>query len=338
MTGHSVPNQDVIVSSRVRLARNYADIPFSPQMDEGWAAETIGRASEAMMDEGNAYELVRMAQLCEDERKQLVEHHLVSYDLLRFEPVSAALISAEKTVSIMINEEDHLRIQGLLEGMQLAKVAELAFSVDDKLGASYPYAFDEQWGYLTSCPTNTGTGMRASLMMHLPALNATGKLGAVLQAFSKLGLTVRGFYGEGSEAQGNLYQMSNQVTLGRTEEDMIETLMAAAMQIVDHERSMREMLRDGEGLSMIDRLMRSVGVMGHARLMDGREFMQRYSDLRVLAAMGVVNADLTKLDQLMMDLQPGTLNVRAGETLSEQARRAMRADLLRAYIQTIAAR
>ncbi len=332
------PEQDVIISSRVRLARNYADIPFAPMMTAAWADETVERARDAMMDGNGTYELMVMADLTEDRQKELVEHHLISYDLLKFVDHSAALISTGKTVSIMVNEEDHLRIQGLLPGMQLSLAADLAFRADDALSAAHGYAFDEQWGYLTSCPTNTGTGMRASAMLHLPALAAAGQVSAVLGAFSKLGLTVRGLYGEGSEAKGNLYQLSNQVTLGRTEEDMIKTLIAAAAQIADHERAVREKLREDEGLVMLDKLMRSVGIMGHARLMNAQEFMQRYSDLRLLAAMGVVDADLTELDQLMMDLQPGSLGVRAEQALDEGAESAVRADLLRDYIRTIAAK
>ncbi len=332
------PEQDVIISSRVRLARNYQDIPFAPLMTAHWADATIDRATDAMRDEQGDYKLIRIAELSEDGRKQLVEHHLISYDLLKFADHSAALVSSGKTVSIMVNEEDHLRIQGLLPGMQLSLAADLAFRADDALGADHAYAFDEQWGYLTSCPTNTGTGMRASAMLHLPALAAAGQVSAVLGAFSKLGLTVRGLYGEGSEAKGNLYQLSNQVTLGRSEEDMIKTLIAAAAQIADHERAVREKLREDDGLMMLDKLMRSVGLMGHARLMNSQEFMQRYSDLRLLAAMGVVDADLTELDQLMMDLQPGSLGVRAGDDLGETEQSAMRADLLREYIRTIASR
>lgn len=332
------PGQDVVISSRVRLARNYMDVPFAPRMNADWADVTVSRARDAMMDDAGTYELLYMKGLTEDQQKELVEHHLISYDLLKFADYSAALISSGKTVSIMVNEEDHLRIQGLLPGMQLSLAADLAFRADDALGERHVYAFDEQWGYLTSCPTNTGTGMRASAMLHLPALAAVGQVSAVLGAFSKVGLTVRGLYGEGSEAKGNLYQLSNQVTLGRTEEDMIKTLIAAAAQIADHERAVREKLREDEGLKMLDKLMRSVGLMGHARLMNAQEFMQRYSDLRLLAAVGVVDANLGELDQLMMDLQPGSLGVRAEQELSEEAESAIRAEMLREYIRTIAAR
>lgn len=330
------PEHDVVISSRVRLARNYKDIPFPPRMDEECAQETISRANAAIFDTPQQYQLKRMAALSKDDRNELVEHRLISYDLLKYEDYAAVLISTDRTSSIMVNEEDHLRIQGLLPGMQLESAASLAFEADEKLSESGDYAFDPQWGYLTSCPTNTGTGLRASTMLHLPALSAAGQGGALLSTVSKLGLTVRGLYGEGSEANGNIYQLSNQVTLGRAEEDMIKTLIAATGQICGHERTLREQMKKDDGLVTLDKLMRSVGVMGHARLMALPEFMQRYSDLRLLVSMGTVYAEFSELDKLMMDLHPGSLAVYAGTELSEHEQCVLRADLLREFIRGIA--
>lgn len=338
MSEYRAPEQDVVLSSRVRLARNYEDIPFSPLMNQTYAAQTIERASEPILTapDGKDYTLLRMSDISEDAQNELVEHHLISYDLLKFADYSAALISSGKTVSVMINEEDHLRIQGLLPGMQLELAADLAFKTSDRLGEKHAYAFDAHWGFLTSCPTNTGTGMRASVMLHLPALTAARQINAVLQVFSKLGLTVRGLYGEGSDARGCLYQLSNQVTLGRSEEDMIRTLLAATKQISDHERALRETLRKKDSVALLDRLMRSVGIMAHAHVMSGAEFMQRYSDLRLAVSMGFVDAPLTYVDALMMDLQSGSLSMRAQQHLTEQAASQTRADLLRSAMAQIA--
>ena len=224
------PEQDVAISSRVRLARNYEDLPFSAKQTREHSAAVIARAQDALAAAGQLenYAFYKMSELDADARSGLVEHHLISYDLLKYATRAAALISSGKTVSIMLNEEDHLRIQGLLPGMQLERAAQLALDTDDILGASYPFAFDAQWGFLTTCPTNTGTGMRASVMLHLPGLARSGQMAAVMQAVAKLGLTVRGIYGEGSEGKGNLYQLSNQVTLGRSEEDVVRTLSTAA--------------------------------------------------------------------------------------------------------------
>ena len=324
------PEQDVVVSCRVRLARNYQDLPFSAKQTRECAQEVIDRASAAIegSQEGSAYQLLRMSELEEDMRRKLVEHYLISYDLLKFWQRSAALISSGETVSVMLNEEDHLRIQGLMPGLQIERAAELAFSADDVLGAKYAFAFDPQWGYLTSCPTNVGTGMRASAMLHLPALSTSGQMGAVLQAVSKLGLTVRGLYGEGSEALGHLYQLSNQVTLGRSEEDVIRSLIAATEQIVGHERAVREHTEKKDMLSLQDTLLRSWGVAQNARLMSAKELMRRYSDIRYAASMGYLHAPLRGLDKLMMDLQPGSLGVYSGKLIGEREGEILRAKLL----------
>ena len=331
------PEQDVVVSSRVRLARNYADTPFSPKMDAVLAQRTIDRVVTAMEQtpEAGEYRCLRMKDLSPARRKQLVEHHLISYDLLKYVDWSAALISSGETVSIMVNEEDHLRIQGLLRGLQLQRAAELAFRVDDQLCAHGEFAFDPQWGYLTSCPTNTGTGVRASTLLHLPALSAAGQLSQIVQAIAKLGMTVRGLYGEGSDALGCMYQLSNQVTLGRTEEDIIRSLIAATLQITGHERAVRVsmMAEDERGTS--DKLMRSVGILKYARVMTVGELMPRMSDLRLAVALDLVDYPMSGVDNLMTDLQDGSLATRAGEDKDEKALSVLRADILREALKDL---
>ena len=333
------PEQDVVISSRVLLARNYQDLPFAPKLTREVAASVVARAHEALAGspEGDQFRLFRVGDMDEDRRRMLVEHHLISYDLLKYPQYSAALISSGETVSVMLNEEDHLRIQGLLPGMQLERSAQLAFTADDALGAHDAYAFDAQWGYLTSCPTNVGTGMRASAMLHLPALSQSGQIGAIMQAVAKLGLTVRGLYGEGSEAQGNLYQLSNQVTLGRSEDDVIRSLHAATEQIVSHERAMRERAEKKDMYALQDRLLRSWGEAVNARLMSVAELMQRYSDIRYAASMGYLHAPLRALDCLMMDMQPGSLGVRAGKLIGEREGEILRAKLMREQLLALVA-
>ena len=324
------PEHDVVISSRVRLARNYADLPFSARQSREHSEAVISRAREALERAGQLenYALYRMSELEADARTSLVERHLISYDLLKYASRAAAMISSGKTVSVMLNEEDHLRIQGLLPGMQLERSAQLALDADDVLGAIYPFAFDPQWGYLTSCPTNTGTGMRASVMLHLPGLARSGQMAAVMQAVAKLGLTVRGIYGEGSDGKGDLYQLSNQVTLGRSEEDVIRTLVTAAAQMVENERSAREQLEKRDLLALQDKLMRSWGELTNARLMSGKEFMRRYSDIRFAASMGYLSIPQGELDQLMMEMQPGSLAHKAGRLLSEREAEILRAERL----------
>ncbi len=207
--------------------------------------------------------------------------------------------------------------------------------MDDALSASGKYAYDPQFGYLTTCPTNTGTGMRASAMLHLPALTITNRISAVIQAISKLGLTVRGLYGEGSDARGCLYQLSNQVTLGRTEEDIIKTLVAATAQLAAQERSVRGQLREQDAMGLYDRLMRSIGLMANARMMGAVEFMQRYSDLRMAVSMDMVDAHLNEVDNMMMDLQSASLNMETQHEMSDRERDILRADRLRERIKNL---
>ncbi len=330
------PEMDVVLSCRVRLARNYEDIPFTATITPEWAGETVRRACQAV--EGGkigTYACRLMKDLSGDARSQMVEHHLISYDLLKFPEISAALIRDDRCVSVMVNEEDHLRIQALLPGLQPEEAARLAFEADDALSTAGEYAFDPQFGYLTSCPTNTGTGMRASAMLHLPALTITNRISAVIQAVSKLGLTVRGLYGEGSDARGCLYQLSNQVTLGRSEEDIVKTLVVATAQVAAQERAVRSQLREQDAMGLYDRLMRSIGLMANARMMGAVEFMQRYSDLRMAVSMEMVAAKLSDVDGMMMDLQNASLNIDAQHEMDDRERDILRADRLRERIKNL---
>ena len=333
------PEQDVVISSRVRLSRNYEDLPFSPKLTPEYAEEIIDRTTEAVFGtrNGAAFTFLRMADLEEDARSRLVEHHLISYDLLKFVNRSAAMISSAGTVTVMLNEEDHIRFQGLLPGLQLERSAEMALKLDEAVGEKYPFAFDHQWGFLAASPANTGTGMRASVILHLPALAGSGQMGAVMQTIAKLGLTVRGLYGDGSEARGNLYQLSNQATLGRSEEDVIRALSAATAQVVEHERSMREQAEKKDMLQLQDKLMRSWGELMYARLMNVGEFMNRYSDIRYAASMGYLHAPLPALDALMMDVQPGSIGVRAGKLMSPRESEILRAKTLREELKKLVA-
>jgi len=331
------PEEAVVVTSRVRLARNYEDIPFVPMINDVWAAETLRRATDAIAKgpRGEDFSLIRMEELSALERTRMVEHHLISYDLLKFSTMAATLLSSGHTISVMVNEEDHLRIQALLPGMQLERVAQMAYEADDWLGARDQYAFDSQWGYLTSCPTNTGSGMRVSAMLHLPALTKAHQMGAVLQGMSKLGLTVRGLYGEGSEAQGNLYQLSNQVTLGRSEEEMLRSLGAACAQVAKRETELREMMLKADAVGMEDHLMRSAGMLKAARKLASAEMMQRFSDLRLAACMDFVDFTPGELDSLMMDLQPASVSLVAGRELDADERDENRAAQCREALKNL---
>ncbi|MEF9974321.1 MAG: protein arginine kinase [Clostridia bacterium] len=336
MNEREAPEQEVVVSSRVRLARNFSDRPFTPLMNAELAQQNIERVLGAL-DAGDdkRYDFYRMNELSEEMRASLVERHLISNDLTKNLDWAAALIDKAQCVSVMINEEDHLRIQGLLPGLQLERAAELAFQVDDQMSAHAEFAFDSQWGYLTSCPTNTGTGMRASTMLHLPALNAAGQIGQIGQAIAKLGMTMRGLDGEGSDAVGCMYLISNQVTLGRAEEDILRSLIAATMQVSGHERATREQMLSQDATGVTDKLMRSLGILKYARVMTPTEMMTRMSDLRLAVTLGLADCPLPEIDRWTIELKTGTLSARSAEKLSERARDVLRAELLREKLRAV---
>ena len=325
---------DVVLSSRVRLARNYKDIPFPSMMNDVWAAETIRRTCDAVatLPDASAYSFVRLADIDPAQRQEMVEQHVISRDLLRSADLAAVLLGKMNTVSIMVNEEDHIRLQVLVPGSDVEQAARIAREVDDGLEAKVEYAFDDQLGYLTACPTNTGSGMRASQMLHLPALTMLRQMGVVGQAVDKLGLTIRGLYGEGSEAFGNLYQVSNQVTLGRTEEELAKAIKEVGSQLADMERKARAKLIEKDRLALEDRLMRSVGVFTYARRIGDKEFMQRWSDVRLASSLELISIDGEKLDALLYAAQSGGIARRAGKELTAPERDALRANFVRAAI------
>ncbi len=325
------PDQDVVVSSRVRLARNFSDIPFAHKLDDMQADECIRRVASAVLDgsDGSAYTVYHMDGMEPARRLELLEHRLITNELVAANEHGAALVSSGRNVSILINEDDHMRIQAVMPGQQLERSAALAFRVDDTIGAKYQFAFDAQLGYLTSYPTDVGTGMRASVALHLPALTAAKQTGPVMQAVSKLGLTLRGFYGEGSDARGNIYLLTNQASLGRSEDDILKSVAAAVEQIVGHERQMREKAEKSDMLALQDRLMRSFGELMYARIITAKEMHRRLSDIRYAASMGYAHAPIMAIDELMQDLQPGSLAVIAERELTEREQDIMRADILR---------
>lgn len=290
---------NVIVSGRVRLARNYHDLPFSTQKNPENALACITRAREALEALNQEYTLYQLNAMPQVERMKLVERHLISRDLLKNVEIGAALIRSDRHVSVMINEEDHLRIQAIGDGLSLFEIAQEAFEAEEALEDVCSFSFDPQLGYLTSCPTNTGTGMRASLMMHLPMLTRYKQMGNVNQSIAKLGLTIRGIYGEGSEALGDLYQVSNQVTLGRTEEEIIDAVTAVGKKMIDMEQALRQRAMKEKHAELTDALWRSYGLLRYARQMDEKEFMQHWSHLRLGAAMEVFATPLTAVDELL---------------------------------------
>lgn len=329
------PESDIVISSRIRLARNVNSIPFpliatEEQLEKGIdLAEQVIQQGDIEKELGQL-ELLRMSQLKALEKRVLVEKHLISPNLAEESSAGAVILSENESVSIMLNEEDHIRIQCLFPGFQLENAWEQANRLDDWFEVKLDFAFDEKRGYLTSCPTNVGTGLRASVMMHLPALVMTQQMNRMLPAINQLGLVVRGIYGEGSDALGNIFQISNQITLGRSETEIIEDLANVTKQLVEQERQARKSILQSSRLRVEDRIYRSFGILSHARTIESKEATQRLSDVRLGIDLGLITGTSAKiLNELIVLTQPGFLQQYAGEMLTAEQRDERRAKLIR---------
>ncbi|NLO86851.1 MAG: ATP--guanido phosphotransferase [Clostridiales bacterium] len=325
---------DVVVSGRVRLARNYFDLPFWGMSNEENAQLCISRATESQLTNPteDTYTLYTLRDMTKVDRQALMEQHLISRDLLKHSEVGAALISKDQMISIMINEEDHLRIQSIVSGFDLGLAASEAFKAEEKLEGICTFSFDPQLGYLTSCPTNTGTGLRASLMMHLPMLTRFKQMGNVNQSVAKLGLTTRGIYGEGSEALGDLYQISNQVTLGRTEDEIIEAVTAVGKQLIDAEHALRSRCLSDQSAELKDTIFRSYGLLRYAVQMDEKEFMQHWSNLRLGVSCGLLDTSLELVDQLLTTAQAAHVKQYVKENTPDLAVNQARCQIIQKYL------
>ena len=326
-----------VLSSRVRLARNYEDLPFDTARKPEEAATCIARTANALalssMDEG--FQLIRLNALTEIQRKALAESRLISKDLLKEPETAAVLLRQEDALSIMINEEDHLRIQAVRPGLDLLSATSACFRVDDALSRQVAFAFDKQLGYLTACPTNTGTGMRASLLMHLPMLTICKQMGNVGQIVAKVGLTIRGVYGEGAEALGNLYQVSNQVTLGRTEQELISAVTAVGHQLTNMENVLREKTLATSRVTLEDTVFRAWGLMKYARVMPLNEFFKHWSGVRLGADLGLLPVKVATLDAMLEQAQDANLQSLAESPLTGLQLDAKRAECIRAMLTDV---
>lgn len=329
----NAPDSDVVISSRVRIARNLSDYPFPSSMTQEQSGEIVSKVREALSGAGTASESFVFIDLQKTgalEKQVLVEKHLVSPVMLEAGNTKGVIISRDETVSIMINEEDHLRIQCIYPGMRIEKAWELGGRVDSLLEKKLDFAFSKEFGYLTCCPTNVGTGIRASVMLHLPALIMTGYIGRVLEACGKLRIAVRGLYGENTEASGNIFQVSNQVALGLSEEEIISGISNVSAQIVEQERALRSELSRQNLLRLEDRVYRSYGLLANSRIISSEESMKLLSDVRLGVDMGIIeNVAPTVIDEIMLLLQPASLQVAAGRSLEADERDMKRAEFIR---------
>lgn len=328
------PDSDIVISTRIRIARNLKQHPFPLLATDSQAEEVVSKISNLVsqpeMRQKGPFELIQMDSLNPLEKRVLVEKHLISPNLAQDSRKGAVLLNEDESVSIMINEEDHIRIQVLMPGFQLTEAWEIGSQIDDIFEKHVDYAFDEKRGYLTSCPTNAGTGIRASVMLHLPALVMTQQISHILQAINQVGLVVRGLYGEGSEALGNLFQLSNQVTLGMSEADILSNLYSVAKQIIEQERTARQYLLENSRVALEDRICRSYGILLYARTVESKEAAQRLSDVRLGIDLGIIkNLSALTLNELLVMTQPGFLQQHAGQKLTPEQRDERRARLIR---------
>ncbi|GAB6178940.1 protein arginine kinase [Desulfotomaculum defluvii] len=337
----SGPENDVIISSRVRLARNLSGYPFPHLLGHDNADKIIyavqsAIGQNAMQEEVGKLELSRMTELSPTERQILVEKHLISPDMLDKPEKRGVVLRDDEVISVMVNEEDHLRIQCLLPGLQLKECWDLANTVDDGFEQILDFAFSEEQGYLTSCPTNVGTGLRASIMLHLPALVMTQQINAILTTLSKLGLTVRGLYGEGTQATGNLFQVSNQVTLGLPEEEIIDSLITVALQLVTQERAARRALHQEQKSHIEDKVWRAYGLLKYARILTSNETMSLLSNLRLGVDLGILpNIPPGLIMELIIMSRPAFLSKLKGTDLNTYQRDTYRATLIRERLNVL---
>lgn len=332
------PESDIVLTSRIRLARNLKEYSFPTIFSNDESKEIIQEIeqnfSNMYIEQVGKLEMLYMDQLQPLQKRVLVEKHLVSPHLAEDSTNGGCLLSENEEVSIMVNEEDHIRIQCIFPGLQLDSALSLANEIDNRLEQQLDYAYDEKWGYLTSCPTNVGTGMRASVMMHLPGLILTQQMNRIVPAINQLGLVVRGIYGEGSEALGNIFQISNQTTLGKSEIDICEDLTSVVKQIISQERSAREALAKTSGIQLEDRVFRSYGVLANSRIIESKEAARCLSDVRLGIDMGYIkNVSKNILNELMIITQPGFLQQYAGGHLRPFDRDVRRATLIRERLQ-----
>ena len=331
------PENGVVLSSRIRLARNLRNIPFPHYAGERQLEEVIHLTEKALNRPapGETLKMIRLDALDRLGRFVLVEKHLISPNLAKQPAHRGIMVNDGEGLTVMINEEDHLRIQAMVSGLQLNKAWELADQTDDYLEDALNYAFDEQRGYLTACPTNAGTGLRASVMVHLPALSMVGQAKKVLAALPHVGLNVRGIYGEGTESTGNLFQISNQVTLGDSEEELVGKLVSVTRQVVEQEKSARKVLLKESRMQLENKVYRAYGLLTQSRLLTSAEAMNLLSDVWLGVEAGIIPAvHFQAVKELLLLIRVAILQQLIGKDLDPGERDYYRALVIREHLTT----
>ncbi|PIY19176.1 protein arginine kinase [Candidatus Desantisbacteria bacterium CG_4_10_14_3_um_filter_40_18] len=322
------PAAEIVISSRLRLARNIVRMPFTCWAKEKYLREIISLIKDAIKN--NAFlpnaTIVDLEQADSLIRQFLVERHLISPEHAKSK-IASVVIGDKESVNIMVNEEDHLRIQTFSSGLQLNAAWDVISKIDDRMSEKIEYAFSSEWGYLTACPTNVGTGLRASVMIHLPALSITKQIGKILQAVSHLGLAIRGLYGEGTESSGNLFQISNQVTLGRQEEEILDNVEKITQKIIHEEQSAREQILKQSRVQIEDRVYRAMALLCSARIISAQEVMELLSAVRLGVGLNLLNIPIKILNELLISVQPAHIQI-----LVEDQQSPIEKDMVRARV------
>jgi len=325
-------DSDVVISSRVRLARNVAGHRFVNRASAEERRELADKLAEAAthLEAAPHMEYFDLTALDDTDRALLVERHLISREHADAEGPRGVAVGADETISIMVNEEDHLRMQVLHGGFELDDAWALMSRIDDEMEQHVPYAFESEYGYLTACPTNIGTGLRVSAMLHLPALAMTRELQRVFNAAAKIDFIVRGLYGEGTQGHGDFFQLSNQKTLGRSEEEVLDNLRVVIPQIVRYERKVRDAMVKEHPRQVADRIGRAYGILCNARMISSEEALHLLSQVRLGVNLGVIHGmDLTAANRLFILTRPAHLQKIEGRDLESNERDMVRADFLR---------
>ncbi len=326
------PESDIVISSRIRLARNVARFPFLSRANLKQKKEVEAVVRDRIRESDIAPDLcyINLSEISSIDRLFLVERHLISREHAVGESERGVAFGKTEAISLMVNEEDHLRIQVIHSGFELREAWKTIDEVDNKLEKKLSYAYNSRFGYLTACPTNVGTGMRASVMLHLPALGMTHHIEKVFNAVMKLGLVVRGLYGEGTQVSGDLYQISNQFTLGKSELEIIEIIESVIPRITTYERMARKAIVAESREQLEDRVWRSYGMLKVARLISSEEIMHLLSQVRMGVNLGIINdIEMKTLNELFILTLPGHLQKLEGRELDSTQRNVIRADYVR---------
>jgi len=326
------PNSDIVISSRIRLARNLDKQIFPHRADKAQGQATLTAIKEGIAKVNYLKRTIffNLADIDSVDKQFLVERHLMSLDHAQKSDSKALVVDDEEIVSIMINEEDHIRMQVMQSGFNLFEAWDIIKEIDDALAKELSFAFLSDWGYLTACPTNAGTGMRGSVMLHLPALVMSRAIDRVMAAIAKLSFTTRGLYGEGTHAMGNFFQISNQVSLGPSENEIIENINGLIRQIIEQENQARENLASKNGALLDDRINRSLGILKSARIISSQETIELLSMVRLGCDLGIIkDIDRRSINELFIIIQPAHLQKIENKKLSSEERDLKRAELIR---------